>query len=404
MPAQRTFTLIQPVSGPGGGDLPRPMTSKKVRTAYKAANREPKLSRAERIKQERDEQERIRKEFEREKAAARARAAREKKRDKELAKGERRKKNGLPLVSVRPSQDTIANFARGNGAGRKMDAAGQHGVEGVASVVLQQGEEPTKEYPGPCGTSEELDLIPEEDELELEMMEQLDAITTHKHNHEMEPANEEMEPAAAEHRSQNQSRQATTYELDLGLEPVGPPGRVPLAEPAPPPRQAPPPSTQAILHNFDDFFPSSSQQERELQDEKTAEASTKRTEQQQPASPDPTTTPPPKRFFTPSGSDELTSLALQRSRRTAALEEIHQKERLRAAAATHTTARRATRLQWTTGKPAARPTEEEAAKTGDSNKENVAPPADGLGALPSASQETEYGGEWVDEIALELTI
>ncbi|PNY24666.1 Uncharacterized protein TCAP_05396 [Tolypocladium capitatum] len=412
MPVQRTFTLIQPVPGPAGADSARPMTSKQVLKAYKAANREPKLSRAERIKQERAQQERIRRELEREKTAARARAAREKKRDKELAERQRKMKKGLPLVSVRPSQDTISKFARGNGTGRKRDAAGQRAVDGAADDILHPGEEPTKEYLRPAGKTEELELISEEDELELEMMEQLDTITTYTHNHEPEPANEDMKPV---HRSRSKSRQATTYGFDLGLrtsthqtalsqepEPAGQPGRVPLAEPASPPRQAPL-STQAILYNFDAFFPSSSQQERELQDENAAHASAERAARQPqppPARHEPTTSPNPKRFFTSSGSHELMSLALQRSRRTAALEEMHQKERLRVDAARqtrHGTARRAIkRPQWTTGK--------EPAKTGDSNKENVAPRADSLGAAPSASQETEYGGEWVDEMALELTI
>ncbi|POR38563.1 Uncharacterized protein TPAR_01220 [Tolypocladium paradoxum] len=419
MPVQRTFTLIQPVSGPAGDDPPRPMTSKQVRKAYKAANREPKLSRAERIKQEKAEQARIRKEFEREKAATRARVAREKKRDKELAEQEHKKKNGLPLVSVRPSQDTIAKFVRGNGTGRKRDAAGQHVVEGDADVDLQLGEETTKEHPGPGGRREELDLIPEEDELELEMLEKLDTIATDKHNHGTEPANEESKSAAAERHSQSQTRQATTYELDLGLrtntpqtalsqepEPSGPPYHGPPAEAPSPPRHAPL-STQAILCDFDDFFPSSSQQERELQDEKAADpAERAKQKHQQPARHDQTASPTPKRFFTSSGSKELISLALQRSRRTAALEEIHQKERLRVNAARQAknhTGRRPRRHQWTTGKATKLPTKNETATTKDSNKENVEPLADSHGAA-SASQETEYGGEWVDEIALELTI
>lgn len=423
MPVQRTFTLIQPVSGPAGGDSPRPMTSKQVRKAYKDANRAPKLSRAERIKQEKAEQERIRKELERDKAATRARAAREKRQDKELAERELKKKKGLPLVSVRPSQDTIARFVRGNGTGRKRDAAGRHVVEGVADAALQLGEGTAEGHPGPGGRRDELDfLIPEEDELELGMLEQLETIN---HKHETEPANEDSKAAASRHRPLSQTRQATTYELDLGLrpstpravppqepEPAGPPAHGRPVEPASPPRQAPPLSTQAILYNIDDFFPSSSQQERELQDEKTADASAERAKQQQqqqhqPARPDRTTSPTAKRFFTSSGSQELISLALQRSRRTAALEEIHQKERLRSpAAARQTTKRdaggRPTRLQWTTtGKAPKRPTKTETA----ANKENVAPPqADAPGAAPSASQETEYGGEWVDEIASELTI
>ncbi|PTB38089.1 hypothetical protein M441DRAFT_60380 [Trichoderma asperellum CBS 433.97] len=120
MGVQKTFTIIPP-AGPAERtpiDV-RPMTSKQVRKAYQAANRVPRVSRAERIRQERAEQERIRKEFEKEKAAAKAKLLRDKKKAKEQAEREEKKKKGLPLVTVRPSQDTIAKFFRGNGLGHK---------------------------------------------------------------------------------------------------------------------------------------------------------------------------------------------------------------------------------------------------------------------------------------------
>ncbi|KAF4450330.1 hypothetical protein F53441_6613 [Fusarium austroafricanum] len=126
---QRTFTLIPKC--PGRDDSPdkppiRPMTSKQVRNAYKAANKGPKLSRAEAWKQEKAEQERIRKEFEREKAAAKAKVARDKKKEKELAEKEAKRKKGLPLINVRPSQETISWFVRGNGSAKKRDAQGRN--------------------------------------------------------------------------------------------------------------------------------------------------------------------------------------------------------------------------------------------------------------------------------------
>lgn len=123
-----------------------------------------------------------------------------------------------------------------------------------------------------------------------------------------------------------------------------------------PPRQEPPMSTQTILYNLDDFFPSSSQQARELEEdldnddlmpsaalnlapiaedeeEEFEDAGLEKSPEQprlpvlNPAPDSPP--PPPRRFFTSSGSHERMCLALQRSRRTAALEQIQQRERSR---------------------------------------------------------------------------
>ncbi|KAL6850560.1 hypothetical protein ACO1O0_007684 [Amphichorda felina] len=124
MPAQNTFTLIsERITAPNNA-LNRPMTSKQLKKAHKAANKQPKLSRAEQRKFELAEQERIRKELEKERTAARARAARERKKAKEEAKKEEKRRRGKPLVEVRPSQDTISRFVRGNGSGKKRDERG----------------------------------------------------------------------------------------------------------------------------------------------------------------------------------------------------------------------------------------------------------------------------------------
>jgi hypothetical protein len=104
------------------------MTSKQVKEAYKSASKGPRMSRAERIQMERAEQQRIRKEMEKEKSAAKARLLRDKKKEKELAEREVKRREGRPLVNVRPSQDTIARFMRGNGSGRKRGC-----VESVAN-------------------------------------------------------------------------------------------------------------------------------------------------------------------------------------------------------------------------------------------------------------------------------
>lgn len=119
------------------------MTSKQVQKAYKAATRAPRISRAEARRQEKLEQERIRKEFEKDKAAAKARALREKKKDREAAEREVKKKKGLPLVRVRPSQDTIAWFVRGNGVGRKRDSGGR------SLLAVEEEPEPVEEMATP---------------------------------------------------------------------------------------------------------------------------------------------------------------------------------------------------------------------------------------------------------------
>ncbi|KAI1378462.1 hypothetical protein F4677DRAFT_413352 [Hypoxylon crocopeplum] len=127
-PGQNTFSIIPnaPCAINGGASddsqsrpSKRPMTTKQAKKAYQIANKGPKLSKAERRRQELFEQDRIRREFEKEKNQARARAARDKKREKEEKERAERKRKGLPLVEVRPSQDTIARFVRG--IGRKQE-------------------------------------------------------------------------------------------------------------------------------------------------------------------------------------------------------------------------------------------------------------------------------------------
>ncbi|KAH6892400.1 hypothetical protein B0T10DRAFT_559988 [Thelonectria olida] len=164
MGGQRTFTLIP--QHPGRNDAPdaarfeRPMTSKQVQKAYKAANRGPKMTRIERIKHEKAEQERIRKEFEKERAASKARAAREKKKGKALAEREEKRKKGLPLVNVRPSQDTISRFVRGNGTTKKRDAEGEQ--------MEAKEAKNTETLDLPTAAPKLDDIVEEEDEADIE--------------------------------------------------------------------------------------------------------------------------------------------------------------------------------------------------------------------------------------------
>jgi hypothetical protein len=104
-----------------------------------------------------------------------------------------------------------------------------------------------------------------------------------------------------------------------------------------PPHQEPPMSTQTILYNLDDFFPSSSQQARELEEDlddddlmpSAALSLAPIAEDEEEEFEDARLQKSPRRFFTSSGSHERMCLALQRSRRTAALEQIQQRERSR---------------------------------------------------------------------------
>ncbi|OAQ73524.1 AMP-dependent synthetase/ligase [Pochonia chlamydosporia 170] len=416
MPGQRTFTVIPTAQNPPPPQYIRPMTTKQVRKAYKAATKTPPMSRAERIKQERAEQERIRKEFEKEKAAAKARLLREKKRDRELAEREQKKKMGIPLVNVRPSQDTIARFVRGNGYGKKRDSGGEtleRLRDGMRDEAGEQGEDDTG------SDKRELDLIPEGDESDLEEL--LDTITggTSEMEAQMEARGESNATSPTNHTSDPENASESPHKTPPKHSPrpisgpMGPPPRPNLPKqqtiPSPPPIiQQPPMSTQAILGNLDDFFPSSSQQALELQDEtfdSILSDSFDDAEYPVPQKPSPAKhilpTAPSKRFFTSSGSNELVSLAIQRSKRTAALEELQDQE---IPQANHTTkidgiSKGRARYSVNTVVPSESLAGVTNPKLTFDDKENATGPC-GI----SDSQETEYGGDWVDELALDLVV
>ncbi|KAK4246068.1 hypothetical protein C7999DRAFT_42460 [Corynascus novoguineensis] len=129
---QHTFTLVPNPMGMQGlmsrpTNAPQskpPMTSKQAQKLYREATRGPRLSKAEQRRIEREEQERIRRELDREKQLNRARVLRERKKAKEQQALDEKKRKGLPLINVTPSQDTIARFVRGNGTAKKRDAEG----------------------------------------------------------------------------------------------------------------------------------------------------------------------------------------------------------------------------------------------------------------------------------------
>ncbi|KXH67542.1 hypothetical protein CSAL01_04310 [Colletotrichum salicis] len=125
-PQQNTFAVIPDAPGRVGGPSNRPpMTSKQAQKLYKQANKEPKRSKAEQRKWEKEKQEEIRKDLEKERAAVKAKAARDRKKAKEEEARENRRRAGQPLFDCRPSQDTIARFVRGNGTHKKRDSSGE---------------------------------------------------------------------------------------------------------------------------------------------------------------------------------------------------------------------------------------------------------------------------------------
>lgn len=211
--------------------------------------------------------------------------------------------------------------------------------------------------------------------------------------------------------SRKSARMSTPIERDLG---IAPPGSEAGPHITPPPpvckRFIPPMSTQAILFNPEDYFPTSSQELRELDEDISYEPSLpplRSGKVPSPAAalilssepmappPIPPKTPssppnPPRRFFTSSGSNERMALALHRSRRDAAMEELWRKDRRRAPAPLKTPKV----LKVATPTPNAKWKAQLKVEGGSqADKEN---------SHPAASQETEYGGDWIDEAALDL--
>ncbi|KAK3949795.1 hypothetical protein QBC32DRAFT_348270 [Pseudoneurospora amorphoporcata] len=163
MPRQHTFTVVPNPLGMQGlisrddtpATKPQAMTSKQAKKRYKEATKGPKLSKAEQRRLELEEQERIRKELDKQKSANKARIAREKKKAKELAGIQARKKKGLPLVDVHPSQDTISRFIMKGvvNTAPKRDSSGNvkgKAVEEQSRTVSPEGDDSNKENIPDC--------------------------------------------------------------------------------------------------------------------------------------------------------------------------------------------------------------------------------------------------------------
>ncbi|KAK4236839.1 hypothetical protein C8A03DRAFT_35223 [Achaetomium macrosporum] len=184
-PKQHTFTLVpnplgmqglmsRPASGPQSKP---PMTSKQAQKLYRQANRGPRLSKAEQRRMEREEQERIRRELDKEKQASRARTLREKKKAKEQQVLQEKKRRGLPLVDVRPSQDTISRFVRGNGLGNKRDSAG---VKVGLPVVEEEADDARSNTED--GLDENMPPVQAEDDTDKKKRRRLEESGLHENN------------------------------------------------------------------------------------------------------------------------------------------------------------------------------------------------------------------------------
>ncbi|KAL1861369.1 hypothetical protein Daus18300_008900 [Diaporthe australafricana] len=155
-PKQKTFELIPDLPGIGQGQHHRPaaaaavqskppMTTKQAKKLYQQKSKGPKLSKAEQRRIDLMEQDRIRKEFEKEKAQARARTARDKKKAKEDKERDERRKRGLPLTEVHPSQDTISRFIRKLGFGANPQVPASNNKDAHLETVQEADSESATE-------------------------------------------------------------------------------------------------------------------------------------------------------------------------------------------------------------------------------------------------------------------
>ncbi|KAG7138162.1 hypothetical protein HYQ45_004691 [Verticillium longisporum] len=132
---QRKFSAVpdrlRPVGNVPLSDADRrPMTSKQAKKLHLERNRGPRLTKQQQRERDRELQAEIRREIaEKEQAErqekdrvrqqAKAKVLRDKKKAKEDAEKDAKRKAGLPLATCRPSQDTIARFFKPNRVEKK---------------------------------------------------------------------------------------------------------------------------------------------------------------------------------------------------------------------------------------------------------------------------------------------
>ncbi|ROT38116.1 hypothetical protein SODALDRAFT_333889 [Sodiomyces alkalinus F11] len=159
---QCKFTLVPDRPGHIGTaspppELRRPMTTKQARKAFLERTRGPRLSRAEQRERERRLQEEIRRDLrekerrekedkEKERQQRKAKILREKKKAREDAEREAKRKAGVPIAPPRPSQPTLAGFFNGNATVKRRardEEDAQH--EEVAICKEAEGEDKDKD-------------------------------------------------------------------------------------------------------------------------------------------------------------------------------------------------------------------------------------------------------------------
>ncbi|KAH9208719.1 hypothetical protein DL95DRAFT_449738 [Leptodontidium sp. 2 PMI_412] len=175
---QRTFELI-PTSLVKSNGQRRPMTSKAAKKAYQQANRGPKISRAEQHRRDNAELEQQKKEYEKERAAARAKAAREKKAAKANADREARRKQGLPEPSkfVHASQPTISRFVRSTSTSKRtwqqVESVAEDSDKTISDIERDDGGPPAKRRAVDEGSDNEFGEFPSLSQSDL--LEQIDS-------------------------------------------------------------------------------------------------------------------------------------------------------------------------------------------------------------------------------------
>ncbi|KAH7303293.1 hypothetical protein B0I35DRAFT_446919 [Stachybotrys elegans] len=448
---QNTFTLVPTAAALATAPraLPnQPMTSKQVVKAYKAAHRKPRLSRAEQRRQDqaeiariRREQEAERKALEKEKASVKAKAARQKKKDEEAAKREERRRNGLPLVDVTASQGVLTALFKPRKVVKPMDTVQEERTASPEPVA-----DPAPESENHSTGRDE----PDEDKAAKDKADDSKPDDGYSENPPSPKMNPPLEQVHSRLPSPHHAQPPTTTSpkhaspttnppnqlddlddlldsdwdaleaIDLDAMQPPPPAKVPPEAPAgeavlacgskpePPslperkrpvesryeedlgiakkprfssPRPQPPPlSTQYILYEFDDLFPTASQQLRELEETVPSPPPAPQTSMPPPKpvlqpsphrqkSSSPATPARRKRFFTDTGSQERWATALHKSRCSAQLDHWRRKDRV---------------------------------EEPDVGKENIPPPAPL--PPPPASQESEFGGGWLDDAPLDFDL
>ncbi|KAM0322134.1 hypothetical protein ACHAQA_009622 [Verticillium albo-atrum] len=207
---QRKFSLVpdklRPVSNASATEeVRRPMTSKQAKKLYLERNRGPRLTKQQQRQRERELQAEIRREIEEKEKAerqekdrirqqAKAKVVREKKKAKEDAEREVKRKAGLPLSTCRPSQDTIARFFRPNRAEKKPDSGGEKIV--AADPKEEAGSDQNARQPG--ASSPDRSTSPNEDV-------KADRIEPGPIEHRLSPVVEEREEAADDEHADKQT-------------------------------------------------------------------------------------------------------------------------------------------------------------------------------------------------------